>query len=340
MTADDRYLRNCWYQAAWSHELEGAPLARTLLEVPVVFFRNDDGVAALLDRCPHRFAPLSAGTLSDGVLKCGYHGVAFSGAGHCVHNPHGPIVEALKVQSFPSVERHHAIWIWMGDVTLADPGLIPDLSFIDDTPEVARLQFYMPTAANYQLLTDNIMDLSHADYLHSSSLGGAVTGVKARVFERSGGLVAEWTKPGCTAPPMFQGKVPSPGKCDYWIEVEWQAPAVMTLATAVVPAGQPRQWEDFIYALHSMTPETGTTSHYFACGTRRVQTDNVQFSSHLRSALEIAFVNEDKPMLEKQQARMAQSNLPPAKPALLPIDEPAVRIRRRLDALIKAETAR
>ena len=55
------YLRNNWYQAAWASELSEAPLARTLLDEPIVFFRTGEGIAALQDRCPHRFAPLSAG---------------------------------------------------------------------------------------------------------------------------------------------------------------------------------------------------------------------------------------------------------------------------------------
>lgn len=74
------YLRNCWYLAAWSHEAApGQVLARTLLDIPVTLFRDASGrPAAILDRCPHRFAPLSAGHLDEGVLVCGYHGLGFS----------------------------------------------------------------------------------------------------------------------------------------------------------------------------------------------------------------------------------------------------------------------
>jgi phenylpropionate dioxygenase-like ring-hydroxylating dioxygenase large terminal subunit len=54
------YLRNNWYQAAWASELGDGPLACTLLDEPIVFFRTGARIAALQDRCPHRFAPLSA----------------------------------------------------------------------------------------------------------------------------------------------------------------------------------------------------------------------------------------------------------------------------------------
>jgi phenylpropionate dioxygenase-like ring-hydroxylating dioxygenase large terminal subunit len=331
------YLLNLWYQAAWASELETGPLARTLLDVPVVLFKDASVLAALHDRCPHRFAPLSAGTLSNGNITCGYHGLTFDGAGHCVLNPHGPITRAMRTVSFPVIERHTAIWIWIGEPNRADPALIPDLSFIDETPDTARIPLYMPTKASYRLLTDNIMDLSHADYLHPTTLGGNITEAKSRVFQRGPGIVAEWTSFGCQAPPIFQPKVPSPNKADYWIEVEWNAPAVMKLATSVVHAGQRREWHDESYALHSMTPETARTTHYFACATRRDHVDDADFTSILKPILEHAFLGEDKPMLEKQQARMGDADLWSLNPVLLRVDSAAVQIRRQLDKLIAAE---
>lgn len=334
---DSAYLRNCWYQAAWADELGDKPLARTLLDIPVVLFRSNGVVAALFDRCPHRFAPLSAGTVREGGIACGYHGLTFGGDGGCIRNPHGPVTAAMAVKAFPVLERHQAVWIWMGEPDEADPAKIPDLSFIDETPATARLTFYMPTKANYRLLTDNIMDLSHADYLHPESLGGVITDAQARVYDRDGGLVADWINRGCQAPGMFQAKVPSPGKCDYWIEVEWRAPAVMVLGTAVVPAGKPREWKDDIYALHNMTPETATKTHYFVGATRRDQVDNEAFSAHLRPALEAAFMGEDKPMLEAQQARIGTADFWSLDPVMMKIDAAAVQARRRLDVLIAAE---
>ena len=69
------YLRNAWYVAAWSDDLaEGQLLGRTVLKEPIVLFRKADGnVAALQDRCPHRFAPLHMGKVI-GVLRGKYAG--------------------------------------------------------------------------------------------------------------------------------------------------------------------------------------------------------------------------------------------------------------------------
>lgn len=329
------YLRNCWYQMAWSNELDSGALVRTVLEMPIFLFRTEGKVSALLDRCPHRFAPLSAGKLTAGVVECGYHGLAFDGSGRCVRNPHGPITSSMRAQTFPVAERHKAVWLWTGDAEKADPALIPDLSFIDQIPEDVLILMYMPTAANYQLMTDNIMDLSHADYLHPTTLGGVILGSKARQFDRGAGMVAEWVNLACDAPGVWQPKVPSPAKADYFLEVEWRAPAVMTLLNTVVPTGQNPTPDDCAGSLHNMTPETRTSTHYFACSRRPDQVP----ADVMRKLLEKAFLGEDKPMLEAQQRRLGDHEFWSMNPILLKIDAAAVKVRRRLDELIAAESA-
>src|SRR5262249_55992316 len=85
------YLRNAWYVAAWSDDLaDGQLLSRTILKEPVVLFRKSDRhLAALQDRCPHRFAPLHMGKIVDGDrVQCPYHGLEFDSSGACVLNPH------------------------------------------------------------------------------------------------------------------------------------------------------------------------------------------------------------------------------------------------------------
>ncbi|HVI62767.1 MAG TPA: Rieske 2Fe-2S domain-containing protein, partial [Bradyrhizobium sp.] len=86
----ETYLRNAWYVAAWSDDLaDGQLLSRTILKEPVVLFRKSDGhLAALQDRCPHRFAPLHMGKIIDGDrVQCPYHGLEFDSSGACVLNP-------------------------------------------------------------------------------------------------------------------------------------------------------------------------------------------------------------------------------------------------------------
>ncbi|MGZ8348914.1 MAG: aromatic ring-hydroxylating dioxygenase subunit alpha, partial [Allosphingosinicella sp.] len=273
-----------------------------------------------------------------GVVTCGYHGLAFGPTGACVRNPHGPVTSSMRVRAFAVAERHSILWIWMGDPAQADPSKIADLSFIDETPETARIRFYMPTAANYQLLVDNIMDLSHADYLHPTTLGGIMTGSSATSREHGDRVVAEWLSQGCEPPPAFRPMVPS-GLADIWTEVVWSPPALMVLGTAAKPAGVPRTRDDEAYTLHNMVPETETTTHYFVCSTRRFLLDDAGFSAMLHQALVRAFTEEDKPMLEKQQAQMGTTDLWALGPILLKVDAAAVRVRRKLDKLIELESA-
>lgn len=109
---DARYLKNCWYAAWWSCDLPAGEIkARTILNQPLAFFRgNDGGARAIADRCSHRLAPLSMGRLlSNGHLRCCYHGLEFDNDGRCVVNPHTPGVAPtarLDIPSYPVVEKH------------------------------------------------------------------------------------------------------------------------------------------------------------------------------------------------------------------------------------------
>jgi phenylpropionate dioxygenase-like ring-hydroxylating dioxygenase large terminal subunit len=56
------FLMNQWYAAALPGELTSKPISRTICGEAVVMYRTASGQAvALSDRCPHRYAPLSAG---------------------------------------------------------------------------------------------------------------------------------------------------------------------------------------------------------------------------------------------------------------------------------------
>jgi phenylpropionate dioxygenase-like ring-hydroxylating dioxygenase large terminal subunit len=123
------FLRNAWYVAAWSSEIESDKLlARRFLNEPVILFREANGAyRALADRCPHRQAPLHMGRFDGTTIQCGYHGLGFDGTGQCVHNPQGAIPRAARVPSYPLVEHHSMLWIWMGEEELAQTTLLPDI---------------------------------------------------------------------------------------------------------------------------------------------------------------------------------------------------------------------
>src|SRR5438067_894037 len=76
-------LRNAWYIVAWADEIgSDQPLARRICNEPIVLFRGGTGrVGALTDRCCHRAAPLSMGSVVEEGIQCGYHGLVIDGLG-------------------------------------------------------------------------------------------------------------------------------------------------------------------------------------------------------------------------------------------------------------------
>ena len=341
------YLRNAWYVAAMHDELlPGNLLARTYLDEPLVLFRNAAGEPqALADRCPHRFAPLSAGKLCDGgnIIQCGYHGLRFNGEGHCTGNPHGngAIPKAAVIKAYVVRERHGLIWLWAGQPEEADESLIPDYSAATTAHPDGTIRGYMPTDCNAELFVDNILDLTHVDFLHPTTLGsGALSRVKAEVTDLGDQSVKiSWISNGDVAPFMFDMHLREQGRpTEQWTEVTWTAPSTMLLRVGATLQGEAREAGVDTLNLHLATPESATRTHYWYWSTRSFSL-TPEANALATPMIVNAFKLEDKPMLEAQQQRIGTSDFWSLKPVLLPGDAGAVRVRRKLRALIEAEAS-
>jgi len=339
------FLRNTWYAAAWDKEIAADALfQRTLLNESVLFFRDDAGVVqAISNRCPHRFAPLHMGKRVANGVRCPYHGLAFNGAGKCTHNPHGEgrIPVAAVVKSYPVIEKYSLVWIWMGEAARADEQLIPDFSCMD--PEHAYVgKEYLHAKANYVLETDNIMDLSHIQYLHPDTLGGSGVAEAITSVRQEGNTVySNRQTVGEIMPDYLYARmgVPHGAPADRWIDVRWDPPANMVLFAGAVPTGTPRSAGRTVAIPHLFTPETATTTHYWfaMCFPKGMGEFAKQLAEDEAKGLSIPFTSEDLPMLEAQQQMMGDADFWSLKPVLLPGDAGAIRARRVLDALIVAE---
>src|SRR5688572_21486795 len=108
-------LVRAWYVACTSAELGKQPLHREVSGIPLVLFRSNGRAAALLDRCPHRNAPLSLGRVcDDGTLECAYHGWRFEGTGRCARVP-GLAQSESRERRAPACavrEEHGFVWVW------------------------------------------------------------------------------------------------------------------------------------------------------------------------------------------------------------------------------------
>jgi vanillate O-demethylase monooxygenase subunit len=178
------FLRNAWYVAAQADEVGRTPLGRILLGEPVVLFRKEDGSAvALEDRCCHRRAPLHKGKILGDLLQCGYHGFTFDATGACVRIPgQDRVPPSVGVKAYPLVEQHGFLWIWMGERAKADPALIPDFHRNRD-PGWKAVGSRLPIAANYLLVVENLIDLSHVGFVHAKTIGTDDTRAELK-FER------------------------------------------------------------------------------------------------------------------------------------------------------------
>ncbi|OAJ61450.1 (2Fe-2S)-binding protein [Paraburkholderia ginsengiterrae] len=341
------FLSSAWYVAAFSREVVAdAPFARTLLDRPLVFYREPGGtVVALEDRCPHRFAPLSRGRLIDGALECPYHGLRFGAAGTCVLNPHGDgrVPAGARARCYPTRERYGAIWIWMGEAQQADRVPLPDFDFLDPERNVTS-EGYLLTQANYQLSADNLLDLSHFQYLHPDTLGSDMM-ARGTVQSASEGdtvrvrriMQGEMLRP-------FVGQafgVPDGKAADRELDVRWQPPGLLTITVSVREAGAPPEMARVGMSAHWLTPETATRTHYFfAFGLpREMGEEGAALVQYSVEGLMKPFRDEDLPMLEAQQRAIGGRDFWSLRPAMLPIDAGAVRARRIMERLIADETA-
>lgn len=342
-----RYLRNAWYVAAWGEELApGKLLARTILGEPVVLWRGADGkVAALEDRCPHRFAPLSLGNLLEGgQLQCAYHGLEFGADGMCVHNPHGAknIPSRAKVVSYPVVERHLAVWIWMGDKP-ADPARIPNFEIMDDVPPLHVMPLdRIVVKANYELVVDNLLDVSHTSYLHEGILGNKET-VESDTPVRLDGddVIVDRYSPDATPPGMFTPFWPGhPPRVDKFSSTRWMAPCYLKLHTGICAPGAPKETGTGYHGIHMLTPEDEQSTHYFFTAVRwGVKTDdetNRQQRDRVGKLRRFAFEEQDAPVIEAQQQVLnkARRNLDPV---ILSTDVGPVRYKMVLERLLAEE---
>ena len=335
-----KYLRNTWYAAAWAHEIGSGMLARMFLDEHVVLYRDPFGKpVALADRCPHRFAPLSRGKLTDGVVECPYHGLRFNSSGACIHNPHGPIPSAAKIAAYPLLERHGMIWIWMGEPAAADPSMLPDFNVIADHDNYTVVTGYLHVNTYYELTVDNLLDLSHAAYLHP--LLGNTDSAERNQFsiKQEGRTVWAYNHmPGEPPTKLWQMLWKTDSKVgDRRANMRWDPPSLLLLDVGFTECGRPVSEGASMPSAHILTPETGQSTHYFWAAARDTFRDDASVSEKIRVGIDMAFRLEDDPMIAACQERMGTTDLLSLNPLFFKTDAAAGLARRTLAALIAKE---
>jgi len=337
--------RNQWYVAGWSHEVSREPMERWLLNEPVVFWRKENGdIVALHGRCPHRQYPLAKGKVLGDRLECSYHGFTFDGTGTCVRIPTQTHIPAnCKVASYPVVERWQWFWIWMGDPELADPDLIPDHDLIKLTtpgwlPVQAATHFLN---ARHQLMNENLCDLSHLTFLHPGIIG--VEDIAATEFElqekhlwfRDERAMYNQEPTGFFADILgYQQPI------DRLMAMEFFLPC-LHLATEIFLAHDKHDGEagrelGRYHVHHAVTPSTLYETWYFVAYSRNFATDNPRVTEIINNAF-AAVLQQDVDAVEALELMLQKSGKPRYMDFLAKGDIASVKIRRSMEALIRAE---
>jgi len=335
------YPLDQWWVAATSDEVGREPLGRWLLDKPVVLYRKLDGsVVALDNRCPHRWAPLSKGWLEGDDIVCGYHGFQFCPEGSCVKVPSSEVVPPkARVQAFPVLERGPLIWIWLGDAErMADAPPPPDVPWMTE-PGWALSKGHMEVEANYLLLKENVLDLTHFGYVHRNSF-----------------KITDWTRapdvkvddnhvefrldfPPKPLAPLFAAAT---GFGERPIaRVNWgrYVNPALQLAGQDFTDPQPREGERANAAFrvaHATTPVSATRMHYFWFSAWDVPLTAEQLESFRLAT--VAGFKEDEDMLEAVQEMMRRDPRGADYPeVMVPTDQSAVQARRKIHIRLEQE---
>ena len=333
---------NAWYVAAWSYEVgQRKLLARTVCNKRMVFWRTSDrAIAALEDACWHRLLPLSMGWLEGDEVVCRYHGLAFDDKGQCTRMPsQDKLNPSARVRSYPVVERFRFVWVWPGDPALADPALVPDLHWNED-PDWEGDGKTMFAKCDYRLFIDNLMDLTHESFVHSTSIGNKHVAEAPMTTTHSGRTVTStrWMLD-IDAPPFWRAQLGKPGNVDRWQIIRFEAPCTIVLDVGVAPAGTGAPQGDRSRGvngrvLNTITPETDTTCMYFWSLMRNYRLRDQSLTTQLREANANIFV-EDQVVVEAQQRAINEN--PDYALRNLNIDAGAMRARRSIDDMITSE---
>jgi phenylpropionate dioxygenase-like ring-hydroxylating dioxygenase large terminal subunit len=338
------FLRNYWYVAASDSEVGRKPLRRTILGEPIVLFRLEDGTpVAFEDRCAHRHLPLSMGKLVGDHLQCHYHGLRFDQTGRCVRIPgQDQIPPTAKVRTYPVVERYKWIWLWMGDPALTDDSKIPDFHWLDD-PNWGANSSYLHVKANWQLVVDNLLDLTHLAFVHESTIGNSALAEHANVkVTRSSNnvTVTRWIidQP---APPTFVKVGGFTSNVDRWQIIDWVPAAFLRLDVGATPTGtgapEGRRVNGITMRnLNAITPETETTSHYFWGQTHDFDVKNAELTQKIFEQIQTAFL-EDVEVFSAQQQNLNIYSDPPQ--VDINADAGVLQARRIIDRIRAEEQA-
>lgn len=344
------FLRNCWYVAAWSHELSAAqPIARRIIDEPLVLYRSPAGTPVTLqDRCCHRHAPLSLGQVEGESLRCMYHGLLFSPQGVCTEIPGQDVIPPqARVRAFPTVERHSWIWVWMGEAEKADPALIPQAVGLEDKAW-SLCCGQIDYDASYVLVNDNLTDFSHLSFVHKNSFGADEQWARKlpRITRLERGIrVERWVK---DLKPLIRNTpelMADSARVDNYSSYDYLAPGVLLLGSQTYHGGTADRLAEAApieepisrtFSSQAITPVAAGRSRYFFSWGVPASPGSEEVAAGMIQIAKRAF-EEDRLIIEAQQKVVDECG--DQSMVAIGADAGPMRMRRVMKALMDAEAA-
>lgn len=339
------FVKNAWYVACKPEDITDKPFGRKICDQRLVFYRGDGGrVAALEDFCPHRGAPLSLGTVKDGKLVCGYHGLEMGCEGKAVAMPGQRVQSFQTIRSYPVLERYGFLWVWPGDADKADPGKLLQFEFLDN-PAWAYGGGLYHVKAGYELMIDNLMDLTHETYVHATSIGQAeIDETPCKTSTEGERVITSRFMDNIKAPPFWRmamraNGLPDDATVDRWQICRFTPPSHIMIDVGVALAGKGGIDAAASDKVHSVvvdfiTPETETSHWYFWGMARMFKPEDPALTSSIREGQGKIF-SEDMQMLEQQQQNLLDH--PGRRLLRLNIDAGGVHSRRLIERKLAEE---
>ena len=247
----------------------------------------------------------------------------------------------MKVKTYPVEEKYGFIWIWMGE---KEPNYdaLHNYEPLVSGHENSVGYTYMNMPVNYELIIDNVMDLSHIDYLHGEIITtrGQLSPVTPKIQQGPQSINARWEW--CQQPAMmiFANFLPRPeDSAAHYFDITWRPPANVQLTVGAVQDG--KSFDEAInqYDLHTVTPETETRTHYFFATRRNHIEEDAEYNEMKIKGMHDAFWDEDEPVVRAVQEEMGTKDFWSLDPVLMSNDIASVKVRRLLQKIMKEEEA-
>jgi vanillate monooxygenase len=332
------YLKNAWYVACTPEEIDGKPIGRKICGESIVFYRGEGGeITALEDFCPHRGAPLSLGFVREGKLICGYHGLEMGCEGKVEGMPGQRVGGFPSIKRYAAIEQYGFIWVWPGDVSLADSAKLHHLPWADE-PGWAYGGGLYHIKCDYRLMIDNLMDLTHETYAHASSIGQKeIEEALPKTVSHGNEVVTSRFMCNVAAPPFWKMALRGNGladdvSVDRWQICRFSPPSHVMIEVGVAHVGHggydaPAEHKVSSIVVDFITPETETSIWYFWGMARSFQPESADLTAQIREGQGKIFERQQQNLLAWPDRLLLKLN----------IDAGGVLSRKVIDRLLEAE---